>query len=182
MSGKRSHAALLEDESSTITIQLTDGVAIHGVDLQLLSLLSSCARGLPADAVCWDLSQLLVSLSCCFVLKTCYLATPSVITTWHRKVSTELLTFVSALLLLYRLRASLYSAPQSLHTSTALTSMPTANLSGRHDSRRSQQHRNPKRAGSNRTSSRPQHHQQQQAAHCSRPQHRQLQVSAPLLL
>jgi hypothetical protein len=88
MSGKRSHAALLEDERSTITIQLNDGVAIHGVDLQLLSLLSSCARGLPADAVCWDLSQLLVSLSCCFVLATCYLATPSVITIWHRKICT----------------------------------------------------------------------------------------------
>jgi hypothetical protein len=65
MPGNRSRVAMSHDERPTISIQLDGGQAIHGVDLQLLSLLSSCVRGLPADAVCWDLSQLLVSVNCC---------------------------------------------------------------------------------------------------------------------
>jgi hypothetical protein len=66
MKGGRSRVAMSHDERPTISIQIDGGEAIHGVDLQLLSLLSSCARGLPADAACWDLSQVLVSLNCCF--------------------------------------------------------------------------------------------------------------------
>jgi hypothetical protein len=55
---KRSHLDL--GDAPTLSIKVGSGNCITGVSREVLNLLSSCARGLPADAAQWDLSLLLV--------------------------------------------------------------------------------------------------------------------------